>query len=68
VVSAYAWETEEQRLEVHLNRLGVDCMVYSGVGLGQHPEVRQRAWEEHPPGERYPLIPRATSTPEADPP
>ncbi|GAH62499.1 unnamed protein product, partial [marine sediment metagenome] len=52
----YAWANEEERLEVCINRLGVDAFVSFGVSLEQHPDVTERAWEEHPPGERYPFI------------
>jgi len=62
-VPGYAYSNEEERLDVHLNRLGVDAFVSFGVGLQRHPAVGERAWEEHPAGERYPLIHKIIETP-----
>jgi hypothetical protein len=62
-VPGYEWASEEERVEVCVNRLGVDAFVSFGVGLSQHPEVRQRTWEEQPAGERYPLLHKVIETP-----
>ncbi len=48
-VPEYAWENEEGRLDVHVNRLGVDAFVSFGVGLERHPDVTERTWEERIP-------------------
>jgi len=62
-VPEYAWTNEEDRLDLHLNRLGVDAFVSFGVGLERHPDVTERTWEEHPPGEPYPLLHKVIATP-----
>jgi len=59
----FAWETEEQRLDVALDRLGVDAFVDFGIGHRSHPAVTERVWEERVPGETLPRLHKAIETP-----
>ena len=63
VEPGYEWRNEAERLEVCTDRLGVDAVLHFGIPQAANPEVRERAWEEHPPGERFPLIHKAIETP-----
>jgi len=62
-VEGYRWESLEERLDVHINRLGVDTFIDHGIGAQRHPDVTQRAWVEEKAGEPYPLIHKEIETP-----
>ena len=57
------WTNEEERLDVLVNRLGVDAFVSLGMGPDVHPDVRERVWTEHPRDLSYPLIHKVYETP-----
>jgi len=56
LVEGYQWTSEAERLEILIQKLGVDALLHFGVGTSQHPEVSANVWEEHRAGEKYPLI------------
>ncbi|MBM3499527.1 MAG: hypothetical protein FJX74_12745 [Armatimonadetes bacterium] len=63
VEPGFQWRTEEERLEVCIERLGVDAVAHFGIPLGVNPDVRERAWEEHAPAEPLPLVHKVIETP-----
>jgi uroporphyrinogen-III decarboxylase len=63
VEPGFEWRDEEERLEVCIERLGVDAVVHFGIPNGTSPQVRERAWEEHPTAELLPLIHKVIETP-----
>ena len=63
VVEGFRWTTEEERLDVTMNRLGADAVLRFAVGLRWHPDVRTKVWRDQPAGERYPLIHKEVTTP-----
>ena len=61
--AGYLWTGEEERLDVCLNRLGVDALVDFGITQTPHPEVHERVWQDQPPGEAVPVIHKIIQTP-----
>ena len=63
VVEGFKWGTEEERLDVSMNRLGADAILRFAVGLRWHPDVKTKVWRDQAAGERYPLIRKEVTTP-----
>jgi len=57
---AFPWASDEERLRVAIEELGVDATLPFGLA-GRAPEVR--SWLEQPPGEPYPVLHNAIDTP-----
>jgi len=62
-VAEYSWNDLPGRLDVFINKLGLDTCLDIGVGAASHPDVTSRAWVEERPGERYPLVHKEIETP-----
>ncbi|MBM3476738.1 MAG: hypothetical protein FJX75_25990 [Armatimonadetes bacterium] len=63
VEPGFEWRNEEERLEVCIERLGVDAVLHWGIPQATNPNVHERAWEEQPAGESLPLIHKVMETP-----
>ena len=62
-VPGYRWEDERGRLEILLNKLGVDAFLFAGISSARHPDVKTKVWEERPDDQLYPVLHKAIETP-----
>jgi hypothetical protein len=62
-VDGYRWTSNEERLEVNLNRLGVDALLYFFPPNPRAPQANSRTWVEQVPGEHYPHLHKVIETP-----
>ncbi len=65
-VSGYQWKDESERLEVLINRLGVDTYLSVGLERPHHPDVKEKVWEEKPSNEKYPVLHKIFETPKGN--
>lgn len=63
VVDGFRWSSEAERLEVLIERLGADALLQFNVGTRQHSDVSTKVWEDHPAGEKWPLLHKEVTTP-----
>jgi len=59
----YEWASDAERLEVCIDRLGVDAVVHFGIAQAANPRVAETAWEEQVEGEALPVIHKVIETP-----
>jgi uroporphyrinogen-III decarboxylase len=62
-VPEYQWRNESERLEIMVDRLGVDTYHKVNFSQNYNPEIKEQVWQEHPAGEIHPLIHKEIHTP-----
>ena len=65
-VPEYQWKNQSEWLDVAVNRLGVDAYLDITIDIAQHPEVKEKVWEENATGEKYPLLHKVFETPKGN--
>lgn len=58
----YRWSSDEERLAVAVDRLGVDAFLQFTIPVSRHPDVTERTWTEELPGEPYPILHKRIET------
>ncbi len=61
-VDGYRWSSDEERLAVAIDVLGVDAFLQFTIPVARQRDVTERTWTEEVPGESYPVLNKRIET------